>query len=121
MSDSASSEDLEEYEEEDEMPSDEELEEDEDDMDYEEVEEDDDVILPHGLEDQLEGGIGDETDPATLDPKEYAMGEKVEMEHTNDPKLAREIARDHLTEDPKYYTHLKEMEDKANRILRKKK
>jgi hypothetical protein len=43
-----------------------------------------------------------------------AMGKKVEMEHTNDPKKAKEIARDHLEEFDDYYTRLKEMEDKAD-------
>ena len=35
------------------------------------------------------------------------MGIKIEMEHTNDKKLATEIATDHLKENPKYYTKLK--------------
>jgi hypothetical protein len=42
--------------------------------------------------------------------KEYRMGIKVEMEHTDNPKIAAEIARDHLFEDPKYYTKLKSVE-----------
>lgn len=35
------------------------------------------------------------------------LGIKTEMEHTNDKKKAKEIAMDHLTENPKYYTKLK--------------
>lgn len=35
------------------------------------------------------------------------MGIKVELEHTSDRKIAREIALDHLSEDPNYYTKLK--------------
>jgi len=38
------------------------------------------------------------------------MGIKVEMEHTKDRAIAREIALDHLTEDPKYYSKLKKVE-----------
>jgi len=34
------------------------------------------------------------------------MGLKVEMEHTDDTTKAREIALDHLMEDPEYYTKL---------------
>lgn len=34
------------------------------------------------------------------------MGIEVEMEHTNDPKIALKIALDHLKEDPHYYTKL---------------
>jgi 8-oxo-dGTP pyrophosphatase MutT (NUDIX family) len=51
--------------------------------------------------------------PASIFPKDQiAKGVKVEREHTNNPAMAKEIAKDHLTEDKKYYTHLKEMEDK---------
>jgi hypothetical protein len=45
-----------------------------------------------------------------FDPKQLAIGKKVEMEHTTDEKVALEIARDHLTEDPEYYTRLRKME-----------
>ena len=37
-------------------------------------------------------------------------GEKVEMEHTKDRSKARDIAFDHLKEDPSYYTKLKKVE-----------
>jgi len=42
---------------------------------------------------------------------EYEKGISVEMEHTNDKKVALEIARDHLFEDPKYYTKLATIEN----------
>jgi hypothetical protein len=38
--------------------------------------------------------------------KELQKGLKVEREHTSDPKVARKIAMDHLTETPDYYTRL---------------
>jgi hypothetical protein len=41
---------------------------------------------------------------------EFQMGVKVEMEHTTDREVAREIAMDHLYEDPKYYTKLATIE-----------
>ena len=41
------------------------------------------------------------------DPKELALGTKIEHEHTQDDALARKIATDHLKEDPRYYTKLK--------------
>jgi hypothetical protein len=44
--------------------------------------------------------------------KDYIKGVKVEMEHTKDKNLAKEIAMDHLAEDPKYYTKLKKIETK---------
>jgi len=48
-----------------------------------------------------------------MDPKELEMGIKVEMEHTSNKLISKKISMDHLTENPKYYTYLKEMEDKA--------
>lgn len=44
--------------------------------------------------------------PRGVDPSEIARGILVEMEHTTSPRMAREIACDHLTEDPHYYTRL---------------
>lgn len=43
-----------------------------------------------------------------LDKTELEMGIEVEMEHTNSKQIAEKIAKDHLTEDDKYYTKLKE-------------
>ena len=42
---------------------------------------------------------------------EYDKGIKVEMEHTKSKDIAAEIARDHLYEDPKYYTKLATIEE----------
>lgn len=55
----------------------------------------------------LEGGKGDDTDEEDVDPDELEMGIEVEMEHTKDKNIAREVALDHLTELPDYYTKLK--------------
>jgi transcriptional regulator with XRE-family HTH domain len=38
-------------------------------------------------------------------------GIEVELEHTTDKKIAKEIALDHLYEDPKYYEKLKKIEE----------
>jgi hypothetical protein len=43
--------------------------------------------------------------------KDLKKGMKVEMEHTTDVKVAKEIAFDHLYEDPKYYDKLGKMEN----------
>ena len=56
--------------------------------------------------DSLVGGIGDVTAPSNVNTKELSIGVQVEMEHTNDEKIANEIAMDHLTEDPEYYSKL---------------
>ena len=45
--------------------------------------------------------------------KQLQMGIKVESEHSDDRSHAREIAMDHLVEDPKYYTKLSEMENES--------
>jgi len=45
-----------------------------------------------------------------VDPEQLAMGVKVEMEHTDDPAVARRVACDHLAELPDYYIRLKAME-----------
>lgn len=58
----------------------------------------------------IPGGIGDKTKPEDVDPKQLEMGIKVEMEHTSDLAIAEEIALDHLTENPEYYTALKTIE-----------
>jgi hypothetical protein len=45
--------------------------------------------------------------------KKLDQGIKVEMEHTTDKSIAREIAMDHIYEDPNYYTKLKTIEKEA--------
>lgn len=62
--------------------------------------------------DYIKGGLADGRPSSDFDPKQIKKGIKVEMEHTDDPRIAEEIARDHLSEDPKYYDHLAEMERK---------
>ena len=44
--------------------------------------------------------------------KELEMGIKIEMEHTDDKDVAKEIAMDHLWENPSYYSKLKKIEAK---------
>ena len=56
-----------------------------------------DVMAHHGIDQQ------------TL-TAQLALGIQVEMEHTGDPREAREIALDHLMELPDYYSRLTRME-----------
>ena len=49
-----------------------------------------------------------------VDAKELAMGLKVEMEHTKEESVAKQIALDHLAEISDYYTRLDKMEKEAN-------
>lgn len=62
--------------------------------------------IPNFEDFSLQGGKGDDTDPKGLDQEELQVGIAVEMEHTSDEEVASEIATDHLTEDPKYYSKL---------------
>lgn len=47
-----------------------------------------------------------------FDKDQLEMGVKVEQEHTDDPYIAKIIAKDHLVELPDYYSRLKKMEKK---------
>ena len=58
----------------------------------------------------LKGGLAGCKPDTLFDPIQLQKGMKIEMEHTNDPQIAKEIAKDHLTEFPKYYDYLEEME-----------
>jgi hypothetical protein len=62
--------------------------------------------------DKVPGGIADKKTNTDFNAHQIAMGRKVELEHTDSPTIAEEIARDHLEEFPNYYTALDEMENK---------
>jgi hypothetical protein len=63
-------------------------------------------------------GLADEKGITTKDvhPEQLMMGIKVEMEHTKDKALAKQIALDHLAEMPDYYTKLHKMEKGEDEI-----
>jgi len=84
-----------------------------DDADAPEIDIEDVSAAKEATGDQLGGGLADESLPNQFDPEQIAMGVKVEMEHTDNPLLAIEIAMDHLTEFPDYYTRLDKMEKEA--------
>ena len=46
-----------------------------------------------------------------IDQEQLSKGMEVEKEHTAEPAMVEKIVRDHLAEDPKYYSKLKVMED----------
>jgi len=75
---------------------------------YKEMPAEKEIIAP--VEDYLTGGLADNDSPSEFDPKELEMGIPVEMEHTNNPEIAREIAMDHLRENPHYYTWYNKIE-----------
>ena len=59
---------------------------------------------------KLIGGAGDYRPDSDFDPVQLQNGIKHELEHTKDHKVAKEIAKDHLSEDPNYYKKLKKIE-----------
>jgi len=81
-------------------------------------------------EDKITGGLSDDKTVSNIAKKhnvkishivkQLKLGVKVEMEHTDSPIIAKEIARDHLWEDPNYYTKLKKMEKEGYKDILKK-
>ncbi len=67
-------------------------------------------------EDKLPGGKGDNSSNSEFDADELKKGIKHEMEHTDDKEVATEIAKDHLSEDPQYYTKLEAIENDDDTI-----
>jgi len=61
--------------------------------------------------DKLPGGLADNKTIDDFDQEQLMKGLQVELEHTRDTNLALEIAMDHLTEHPDYYTALEDMEE----------
>lgn len=69
--------------------------------------------------DTIDGGLADNKSPEYIAHKHHApielielmieWGIEVEMEHTSDMEIAKEIAMDHLMEDPLYYKKIKEL------------
>lgn len=59
-----------------------------------------------------EVGYHDFSPDSEFDSQQLKMGIKVEREHTSSDLVAKIIAKDHLKEDPKYYSKLKKMEAK---------
>lgn len=70
------------------------------------------------LSENLRGGLAEHARPEDFDPAELRRGTEHEMEHTDDPKIATEIAMDHLFEDPDYYEKLERMESKSRPVSR---
>ena len=68
------------------------------------------ALAARGIKTRIPGGLAENKYP-NLDPGEWLTGTEVELEHTNDIYIAAEIALDHLSEDPEYYTKLLEWEN----------
>ena len=68
------------------------------------------IIVRLKSKEKLKGGKGDNRPDTDFDDKDLEHGIKHEMEHTKDRGIAKEIAKDHLSEDPNYYKKLKKIE-----------
>ncbi len=62
------------------------------------------------LAELLRGGLADGKPDSAYPADALAEGTEVEMEHTDTPAEAKEVAKDHLEESDEYYEHLAEME-----------
>jgi hypothetical protein len=89
------------------------------------------IRTPKSLdEDKITGGLTDDKTVSSIAKKhevkithiikQIRKGVKIEMEHTNSPTIAKEIAKDHLWEDPNYYTKLDKMEKQGFQEILKK-
>ncbi len=59
---------------------------------------------------KLHGGAGDSKPDSDFNSQQLEIGIKHEFEHTKNRKIAKEIAKDHLSEDPNYYKKIKKIE-----------
>lgn len=60
---------------------------------------------------RVSGGLSHGKGPMDFPARSLVRGIIVELEHTDDPLVAMEIAMDHLVESPRYYKDLATIED----------
>jgi hypothetical protein len=66
-----------------------------------------------GQKDLLPGGNADNVPDRDISPAALAEGTQHEHEHTHNDQVAKEIAKDHLSEDASYYEKIKAIEKQA--------
>ena len=71
------------------------------------------------LQNLLQVGKHKDIPDEEFDAEQLNIGVDIEKEHTDDPAIAKEIAKDHLAEIPNYYTRLKKMEEEAKSKVKK--
>jgi DNA repair exonuclease SbcCD ATPase subunit len=64
----------------------------------------------------IQGGRADGKPDSEFDSKQVAKGIAIEKEHTKNESLAKEIAKDHLSEIPDYYDKLEKMEKQSSKL-----
>ena len=70
------------------------------------------IIETKSFKEKVPGGISSGRDPSDFSKDQIKRGIEVELEHSSDRELAKEIAMDHLEEFPNYYDELAKMEKK---------
>lgn len=76
--------------------------------------------LKKEAKEKIPGGRADGISDDNFDPEQLASGEKEEMEHTHDRVAAREIAKDHLINDPNYYKKYKKVFEAMDPVTSRK-
>lgn len=71
-----------------------------------------------GQNDLLPGGKADNLPDRDFSSSALAEGAKHEHEHVTNDQIAKEIAKDHLLEDPAYYKKVKKIEKAASPVLK---
>lgn len=67
------------------------------------------------MKEKLIGGLADGKKDSEFDKDALSDGTRHELEHTKSKKIAKEIAKDHLAEDAKYYIKLEKIEKSAKK------
>lgn len=71
------------------------------------------------MSEKIVGGLADGLKDSAFNKKNLKKGMKVEKEHTKNKAVAKEIAKDHLKEDPQYYRKLQKMEKEGGVAMAK--
>lgn len=69
-----------------------------------------------GTKDRLHGGKADNIPDREFSPTSLSEGQEDEREHTDNDQVAKEIAKDHLSQDPQYYKKEKLIEQLPAKI-----
>jgi hypothetical protein len=72
-------------------------------------------LLKEELNDSIKIGKHNNIPDSHFPQDELKKGIEIEKEHTDDPEIAKAIARDHLSECKIYYTLLEKMEKQCKR------
>lgn len=74
-------------------------------------------LLKKASKDLLPGGQADSLSDNRFNKKKLRHAQKHEMEHTTNPAIAKEVAKDHMLEDEDYYKKVEKIE-KLGKLLK---